>query len=159
MRLTEAVLLLWLPGCMFCLECPVGEIVRNTVLDRDEGRTVKSDCTVFWPTANPNFCKKFNYRVANYAKVYYACGHCNATGTGPGDKEYGAYSFTHQLKDITAGLEKHDPKQEVEEGECVTCDENNCFEAIAGRDQNSGVTLSLSATLASFLTLYLLCVS
>ena len=67
---------------------------------------------------------RFNYRVANYARVYYACGHCNATGTGPGDKETGAYSFTNQLKDITASLEKHDPKQKVEE---VRGADRNCL--------------------------------
>ena len=56
---TESVLvLLWLPLCCYGLICHVGELTWNAVLERDEGRTVVSDCAVFWPYANRGYCKK-----------------------------------------------------------------------------------------------------
>ena len=57
---------------------------------------------------------RFKYRVVNYAKVYYACGHCDGSGNVKGQEEKGAYAISKSLKQLT-GLEKHDPKQKVEE--------------------------------------------
>ncbi len=32
---------------------------------------------------------RFKYRVVNYAKVYYACGHCDGSGNSEGQMEFG----------------------------------------------------------------------
>ncbi|XP_063686175.1 uncharacterized protein LOC134819945 [Bolinopsis microptera] len=156
MRLERVVLLLWLPACLYSLHCRVGEIVRNTVLDRDEGRTVMSDCAVFWPTANNAACKKFKYRVVNYSKVYYACGHCDGSGNGEGQMEFGPYAISKSLTSLN--VTKPDPKIKVEEGECVTCTEDLCFEHIPGRDFNAGIGVSVTTSLLlSTILFYFVC--
>ena len=53
--------------------------------------------------------------MVNYAKVYYACGRCDATSTKEGKKvkEYGPCSVSRTL--VKMDVSEHDPKIEVEE--------------------------------------------
>ncbi|KAL5267432.1 hypothetical protein ACHWQZ_G004463 [Mnemiopsis leidyi] len=117
------VLLLWLPGCYLGNLCNVGEIVWNEVMQRNEGRTVKLDCSIMWPSANQRFCKKFKFKVANYEKLYFACGHCNADG------EFGPYTVSKTLK----------------ETDCHNCNGDFCFEY-----EDNGTVSLRSASSAGF---------
>ena len=56
---------------------------------------------------------RFKYRVVNYAKVYYACGHCDGSGNSEGQMEFGPYAISKSLTPLN--VTKPDPKIKVEE--------------------------------------------